>query len=172
MRLAEFRGGADPARADHKQNLRQNEIAQCQRLFKGGALLFNVAFCAIELGCHYVGALMPTVQAFDTNASNASQQPNPLAILSAALVRCEIRGGGFCRRRMRCSSQSPTPPLRATPPRARVARKTSATATERRLPRRLKLRVRRKRKSISDRELGAHRARHDHRHQSWPEHDR
>ena len=69
MRLAEFRGGADPARADHKQNLRQNEIAQCQRLFKGGALLFNVAFCAIELGCHYVGSLMPTVQAFDTNAS-------------------------------------------------------------------------------------------------------
>ena len=52
MRLAEFRSGADPARADHKQNLRQNEIAQCQRLFKGGALLFNVAFCAIEFADH------------------------------------------------------------------------------------------------------------------------
>src|SRR6266853_4719615 len=101
-----------------------------------------------------------------------SQQPNLLAILSAAAVRCEIHGGGFFLPRVRCSSQNPTWPLRATPPRARVARKISATATERRLPRRLKLRVRRKGKSVSDRELGAHRARHDHRHQSWPEHDR
>ena len=52
MRLSEFRGSADPARADDKQNLRQNEIAQSQRLFEGGALLFNVAFCAIESRAH------------------------------------------------------------------------------------------------------------------------
>lgn len=52
MCLAEFRGGADPARADHKQNLRQNEIAKCERLFEGGALLFNVAFCVIEFADH------------------------------------------------------------------------------------------------------------------------
>src|SRR5882724_10287934 len=83
-----------------------------------------------------------------------SQQPNPLAILSAAAVRCEIHGAGFFLPRMRCTSQSPTRPLPATPPRARVGRKISATATERRLPRRLKLRVHKKRKSISDLEPG------------------
>jgi hypothetical protein len=48
MRLAEFRSGADPARADNKQNLRQNEIEKCQRLFEGGALLFNSRSCALE----------------------------------------------------------------------------------------------------------------------------
>ena len=52
MRLAEFRSGADPARADHEKNLRQNEIAQTQRLFESDALLFNVAFCAVEFADH------------------------------------------------------------------------------------------------------------------------
>ena len=52
MRLAEFCCGADPARANDEQNLRQNEIAQSQRLFEGDALLFNVAFCAIEFADH------------------------------------------------------------------------------------------------------------------------
>ena len=52
MRLAELRCGADPARTDDEKNLRENEIAQSQRLFEGGALLFNVAFCAIERSLH------------------------------------------------------------------------------------------------------------------------
>src|SRR5215211_8071801 len=52
MRLAELCGGADPARADHEQNLCQNEIAQTQRLFESDALLFNVAFCAVEFADH------------------------------------------------------------------------------------------------------------------------
>ena len=33
MRLSELRRGADPARADNKENLRQNEIAETERLF-------------------------------------------------------------------------------------------------------------------------------------------
>src|SRR5213076_1077387 len=52
MRLAELCGGADPARADHEKNLRENEIAQTQRLFESDALLFNVAFCAFEFADH------------------------------------------------------------------------------------------------------------------------
>src|SRR6266478_5772080 len=52
MRLPELCRGADPTRADHKQNLRENEIAQTQRLFESDALLFNVAFCAVEFADH------------------------------------------------------------------------------------------------------------------------
>src|SRR5215469_10905775 len=52
MRLAELGGSTYPARTDHKQNLRQNQIAQSQRLFEGGALLFNIAFCAIKRSLH------------------------------------------------------------------------------------------------------------------------
>ena len=43
MRLSELRRGADPARADDEENLRQNEIAKAERLFKRGAMLFDVA---------------------------------------------------------------------------------------------------------------------------------
>src|SRR5437667_427823 len=52
LRLAEFCSGADPTRADHKQNLCQHKVAQSQRLFQRDAVLCNVVFCAIELGCH------------------------------------------------------------------------------------------------------------------------
>src|SRR5437762_9678778 len=52
MRLAKFRGSANPARANYKQDLRQNEIAQSQRLFEGDALLFNIAFCSIDFADH------------------------------------------------------------------------------------------------------------------------
>ena len=52
MRLPELCGGADPARADHEKNLRENEIAQTQRLFESDALLFNVVFCAVEFADH------------------------------------------------------------------------------------------------------------------------
>jgi len=52
VRLAEFRRGTHPARADDEENLRENQIAQSQRLFERGALLFNIAFCAIEFANH------------------------------------------------------------------------------------------------------------------------
>src|SRR5437764_10307175 len=136
MRLAKFRGSANPARANYKQDLRQNEIAQCQRLFEGDALLFNIAFCSIDFADH-----APNFRACASLAHRklacgapAIQLPtiNALAILSAPLVRCEIRGDGLFRPHMRCISQSPTQPLRAIPPRSRVERKISASATERR----------------------------------------
>src|SRR5262249_38326215 len=50
--LAEFRGGSNPTRADHKQNLCQHQIAQGPRLFQGDAVVFNVAFCTIDFDCH------------------------------------------------------------------------------------------------------------------------
>ena len=52
MGLTKLRSSADPTRADHEQNFSQNEIAQTQRLFKSDALLFNIAFCAIEFADH------------------------------------------------------------------------------------------------------------------------
>jgi hypothetical protein len=52
MRLPKFRSSADPARADHKQYLGENKVAQSQGLLKGGALLFDIALCTIESGCH------------------------------------------------------------------------------------------------------------------------
>jgi hypothetical protein len=38
---------AHPARADDKEDLRQNKIAQTERLFERDAVLFNAAFSAI-----------------------------------------------------------------------------------------------------------------------------
>ena len=52
MRLAQFRCGAHPARADDEKNLRQSEIAQSERLFEGSTLLFNGVFCAIQSAAH------------------------------------------------------------------------------------------------------------------------
>jgi hypothetical protein len=52
VRLSKFRSRPDPGRADDEKNLRQNEITQSQRFFEGDTLLFNIAFCAIELDCH------------------------------------------------------------------------------------------------------------------------
>lgn len=52
MRLAELCRSADPARADDEKNLRENEITQTQRFFERNALLFNVAFRAIQFTAH------------------------------------------------------------------------------------------------------------------------
>jgi hypothetical protein len=54
MRLAELRCGTYPARTDDEKNLRENQIAQCQGLLQGRALMFNIAFGAIELPVHNV----------------------------------------------------------------------------------------------------------------------
>jgi hypothetical protein len=110
MRLAKLRGGTHPTRADYKKNLRQNEIAQSQRLFEGGALLFNGAFRAIELADH---ARNCRACALLAHRKMAGEEPTlqrrlsraPLATGSAVPARFEIRGGGFCRRHMRCNSR-------------------------------------------------------------------
>ena len=49
MRLAEFCGGADPARTDDKKNLGKNEIEQTERLFERLAARFDVLLRALEI---------------------------------------------------------------------------------------------------------------------------
>src|SRR2546423_14291751 len=99
MRLTKFRGSANPARANYKQDLRQNEIAQCQRLFEGDALLFNIAFCSIDFADHAPNSRACAALAHRKLACGAPalqlRTTNALAILSAALVRCGICGGGI-----------------------------------------------------------------------------
>ena len=41
MRLSELRRGADPARADNEENLRQNEIEETERFLERFAALFT-----------------------------------------------------------------------------------------------------------------------------------
>ena len=55
MRLAELRCGADPARADHEKNLRQDQIAETEWFFERDALFLDIAFSAIEFGSHLKG---------------------------------------------------------------------------------------------------------------------
>src|SRR5205085_10578463 len=52
MRLAELGGGADPGRADHEQNLGENEIEKTERLLERFALRFDILLCALELRRH------------------------------------------------------------------------------------------------------------------------
>ena len=44
MRLSELRRGADPARADNEENLRQNEIEETERFLDAVAVLFYDLF--------------------------------------------------------------------------------------------------------------------------------
>src|SRR5438034_4919016 len=166
MRLPELRSGTDPARADDEKNLRQNEIAQSERLFEGSALLFYVVFCAIESADHSANCRACAWLAHRKLADRAPALKRRLnrAFLAsglAARVRYEIRGGGSCRPRTRCSSPTPKWSLQGTPPRSRVARTTSASATERRSPLRSTPRARRRNKSVSERGARARQATHD-----------
>ena len=52
MRRPKLGGGADPTRADDKENLRHNQIEKAERLLQRGAVLFDVLLRAFELGCH------------------------------------------------------------------------------------------------------------------------
>ena len=52
MRLSEFRRSADPARADHEQNLRQNEIEKAERLLERFAARFDLLLSALEFSSH------------------------------------------------------------------------------------------------------------------------
>ena len=52
MCLSKLGGGADPARADDKEDLRENQIAQTERLFESSAVSFDLAFRAVEFGGH------------------------------------------------------------------------------------------------------------------------
>src|ERR1700756_1592653 len=52
MRLAELCCSAHPARADHEKNLRQRKVEKPERFFERDALLFNIAFRAIEFADH------------------------------------------------------------------------------------------------------------------------
>jgi hypothetical protein len=45
--LSKLGGGADPTRADDKEDLRENQIAQTERLFERSAVSFDLAFRAI-----------------------------------------------------------------------------------------------------------------------------
>ena len=42
MRLSELRRGADPARADNEENLRQNEIEETERFLERFAARFDL----------------------------------------------------------------------------------------------------------------------------------
>src|SRR5215813_7091730 len=110
MRPPKLRCSAHPARPDDEKNLRQNQIAQCQRLFERGALLFNVAFSAIEFAhhapnCRASASLAHRKLAGDVVCAvlsafflEAPLRPSPLmtadATASAALVRCSISRSG------------------------------------------------------------------------------
>ena len=53
VRLSELGSGADPARADDEKNLRQDQIAQAERLFERFAMFFDAALSAIERDVHH-----------------------------------------------------------------------------------------------------------------------
>src|SRR5207249_2956764 len=53
VRLSELRRGADPARPDHKKNLRQNEIEKAERFLERFAMFFDAALSAIERDVHH-----------------------------------------------------------------------------------------------------------------------
>src|SRR5437773_12274592 len=52
MRTPKLCSGADPARTNDKDYLRQNEVAQTERFLQRDAAFFDIAFCAIELSRH------------------------------------------------------------------------------------------------------------------------
>src|SRR4029077_12084853 len=52
MRLSELRRGADPARADNEENLRQNEIEQAERFLERFAARFDILLSALEFSSH------------------------------------------------------------------------------------------------------------------------
>ena len=52
MRLSKLCRGADPARTDHKQNLRQDEIEESERLFERFAARFDLLLSALEFSSH------------------------------------------------------------------------------------------------------------------------
>jgi hypothetical protein len=52
MRVSEFRRGADPARADNEENLRQNEIEKAERFLERFAARFDLLLSALEFSSH------------------------------------------------------------------------------------------------------------------------
>src|SRR5439155_9741105 len=52
MRRSQLGSGADPGRADYKENLGEREIAQSERFFECNAVLFDIAFSAVQPDCH------------------------------------------------------------------------------------------------------------------------
>jgi hypothetical protein len=52
MRLSELRRGANPARADNEENLRQNEIEKTERFLERFAARFDLLLSALEFSSH------------------------------------------------------------------------------------------------------------------------
>src|SRR6476619_4299338 len=52
MRLSELCRGADPARADNEENLRQNEIEKTKRFLETFAACFDLLLSALEFSSH------------------------------------------------------------------------------------------------------------------------
>jgi len=50
--LSELRRGADPARADDKENLRQNQIEKAKRFLERFAARFDLLLRALEFSSH------------------------------------------------------------------------------------------------------------------------
>ena len=52
MRLSKFRRGPDPARANHKENLRQDQVSEAKWLLERATMLFDAALFAVDRDMH------------------------------------------------------------------------------------------------------------------------
>ena len=111
MRRAKFRCGTDPTRPDDKDDLHKNEIAQTERLFERAAVLFYIAFGAIQLVCHekIVGQASRLLKQKKRQGGTRALPRLPfnrssaaLPLFSAVPARCEILCAEFSRPHSRC----------------------------------------------------------------------